>query len=95
MQGTRPSAAAGAPGKLNVTTGLWSLLAQALTTFQRSLTTMQIQVAGLLQFAVPLFPRAEVRRTPPASVLEEGERGQDTRAVESVPTPPPSSFLGV
>lgn len=36
------------------------LSAQALTTFQRSLTTMQIQVGGLLQFAVPLFPTAEV-----------------------------------
>lgn len=46
---------------------------QALTIFQRSLTTMQLQVAGLLQFAVPLFPTAEVRRLPPtASVLEEG-----------------------
>ncbi|XP_054448964.1 protein tweety homolog 2 [Pteronotus mesoamericanus] len=32
---------------------------QALTVFQRSLTTMQIQVAGLLQFAVPVFPTAE------------------------------------
>ncbi|XP_017499493.2 protein tweety homolog 2 isoform X2 [Manis javanica] len=32
---------------------------QALTIFQRSLTTMQIQVAGLLQFAVALFPTAE------------------------------------
>ncbi|XP_028675897.1 protein tweety homolog 2 [Erpetoichthys calabaricus] len=32
---------------------------QALTTFQRSLTTMQIQVQGLLQFAVPMFPTAE------------------------------------
>nr|XP_023507876.1 protein tweety homolog 2 isoform X1 [Equus caballus] len=32
---------------------------QALTIFQRSLTTMQIQVVGLLQFAVPLFPTAE------------------------------------
>eukprot|EP00070_Physeter_catodon_P047882 XP_028354776.1 protein tweety homolog 2 isoform X1 [Physeter catodon] len=32
---------------------------QALTIFQRSLTTMQIQVTGLLQFAVPLFPTAE------------------------------------
>ncbi|KAM8775218.1 protein tweety homolog 2 [Rhynchonycteris naso] len=32
---------------------------QALTVFQRSLTTMQVQVAGLLQFAVPLFPTAE------------------------------------
>uniref|UniRef100_A0A2K5K4V3 Protein tweety homolog n=2 Tax=Colobus angolensis palliatus TaxID=336983 RepID=A0A2K5K4V3_COLAP len=32
---------------------------QTLTTFQRALTTMQIQVAGLLQFAVPLFSTAE------------------------------------
>ncbi|XP_029455106.1 protein tweety homolog 2 [Rhinatrema bivittatum] len=32
---------------------------QALTTFQRSLTTMQIQIQGLLQFAVPIFPTAE------------------------------------
>ncbi|PNJ87606.1 TTYH2 isoform 2 [Pongo abelii] len=32
---------------------------QILTTFQRALTTMQIQVAGLLQFAVPLFSTAE------------------------------------
>lgn len=33
---------------------------QSLTIFQRSLTTMQIQIQGLLQFAVPLFPTAEV-----------------------------------
>uniref|UniRef100_A0A3P9NWX9 Protein tweety homolog n=1 Tax=Poecilia reticulata TaxID=8081 RepID=A0A3P9NWX9_POERE len=32
---------------------------QPLTIFQRSLTTMQIQIQGLLQFAVPLFPTAE------------------------------------
>ncbi|XP_074827114.1 protein tweety homolog 2 isoform X2 [Natator depressus] len=32
---------------------------QALTIYQRSLTTMQIQIQGLLQFAVPLFPTAE------------------------------------
>ncbi|CAI9163882.1 unnamed protein product [Rangifer tarandus platyrhynchus] len=32
---------------------------QALTVFQRSLTAMQIQVAGLLQFAAPRFPTAE------------------------------------
>uniref|UniRef100_K7FSB7 Protein tweety homolog n=1 Tax=Pelodiscus sinensis TaxID=13735 RepID=K7FSB7_PELSI len=31
---------------------------QALTIYQRSLTTMQIQIQGLLQFAVPLFPTA-------------------------------------
>lgn len=46
---------------------------QALTVFQRSLTTMQSQVASLLQFAVPVFPTAEVRRLPPAaSVLGAG-----------------------
>uniref|UniRef100_A0AAZ3S030 Protein tweety homolog n=1 Tax=Oncorhynchus tshawytscha TaxID=74940 RepID=A0AAZ3S030_ONCTS len=33
--------------------------AVSLTIFQRSLTTMQIQIQGLLQFAVPLFPTAE------------------------------------
>ncbi|KAB0400677.1 hypothetical protein E2I00_008302, partial [Balaenoptera physalus] len=32
---------------------------QALTIFQRSLSNMQVQVTGLLQFAVPLFPTAE------------------------------------
>ncbi|KAM9044113.1 protein tweety homolog 2 isoform 3-T3 [Megaptera novaeangliae] len=32
---------------------------QALTVFQRSLSSMQVQVTGLLQFAVPLFPTAE------------------------------------
>ncbi|XP_065419792.1 protein tweety homolog 2 [Chrysemys picta bellii] len=32
---------------------------QALTIYQRSLTTMQIQIQGLMQFAVPLFPTAE------------------------------------
>ncbi|XP_007524626.1 protein tweety homolog 2 [Erinaceus europaeus] len=32
---------------------------QVLTTFQRSLTSMQTQVAGLLQFALPHFPTAE------------------------------------
>ncbi|XP_069728354.1 protein tweety homolog 2 isoform X3 [Phaenicophaeus curvirostris] len=32
---------------------------QALTIFQRSLTTMQIQIQGLIQFALPLFPTAE------------------------------------
>ncbi|NXE48690.1 TTYH2 protein, partial [Casuarius casuarius] len=32
---------------------------QALTVFQRSLTTMQVQVQGLVQFALPLFPMAE------------------------------------
>lgn len=34
---------------------------QVLTVFQRSLTTMQIQIQGLIQFALPLFPTAEVR----------------------------------
>ncbi|XP_036250737.1 protein tweety homolog 2-like isoform X1 [Molothrus ater] len=32
---------------------------QALTVFQRSLTTMQIQMQGLIQYALPLFPTAE------------------------------------
>ncbi|XP_046709089.1 protein tweety homolog 2 isoform X3 [Silurus meridionalis] len=32
---------------------------QSLTIIQRSLSSMQIQVQGLLQFAVPLFPTAE------------------------------------
>ncbi|XP_061606101.1 protein tweety homolog 2-like isoform X1 [Phyllopteryx taeniolatus] len=32
---------------------------QSLTICQRSLTTMQIQVQGLLQFSVPIFPTAE------------------------------------
>uniref|UniRef100_A0A6Q2XZW7 Protein tweety homolog n=1 Tax=Esox lucius TaxID=8010 RepID=A0A6Q2XZW7_ESOLU len=32
---------------------------QSLTIFQRSLTTMQIQTQGLLQYSVPLFPTAE------------------------------------
>ncbi|XP_044532902.1 protein tweety homolog 2 [Gracilinanus agilis] len=39
--------------------GLSNPFQQALTIFQRSLTTMQIQILGLLQFAVPLFPTAE------------------------------------
>lgn len=33
---------------------------QSLTVCQRSLTTMQIQIQGLLQFSVPVFPTAEV-----------------------------------
>ncbi|XP_041077094.1 protein tweety homolog 2-like isoform X1 [Polyodon spathula] len=32
---------------------------QALTIYQRSVTTMQIQIQGLLQFAVPMFPTAK------------------------------------
>uniref|UniRef100_A0A4W5P3X4 Protein tweety homolog n=1 Tax=Hucho hucho TaxID=62062 RepID=A0A4W5P3X4_9TELE len=32
---------------------------QSLTILQRSLTTMQIQIQGLLQFSVPVFPTAE------------------------------------
>ncbi|KAM4032429.1 protein tweety homolog 2 [Anomaloglossus baeobatrachus] len=32
---------------------------QALNVFQKSLTTMQIQIQGLLQFAVPIFPTAQ------------------------------------
>ncbi|XP_042529812.1 protein tweety homolog 2 [Dipodomys spectabilis] len=33
---------------------------QTLTIFQRSLSAMQIQITGLLQFALPLFPTAEM-----------------------------------
>lgn len=41
------------------------------------MTSMQIQVTGLLQVAVPLFPTAEVRQPPPtASMLGEGEPQQ-------------------
>ncbi|XP_069807631.1 protein tweety homolog 2 [Dendropsophus ebraccatus] len=32
---------------------------QALNVFQKSLTTMQVQIQGLLQFAVPIFPTAQ------------------------------------
>ncbi|KAG7259277.1 hypothetical protein CRUP_023980 [Coryphaenoides rupestris] len=32
---------------------------QSLTIYQRSLTTMQIQIQGLLRFSIPLFPTAE------------------------------------
>ncbi|XP_068769508.1 protein tweety homolog 2 isoform X2 [Struthio camelus] len=39
--------------------GLSSPFQQVLTVFQRSLTTMQIQIQGLVQFALPLFPTAE------------------------------------
>lgn len=46
----------------NIDSSLLSCL-QPLTIFQRSLTTMQIQIQGLLQFAVPLFPTAEVSHT--------------------------------
>ncbi|XP_023387415.1 protein tweety homolog 2 isoform X3 [Pteropus vampyrus] len=48
---------------------------QALTIFQRSLTTMQIQVAGLLQFAVPLFPTAEDYLDALAGVCYDGLEG--------------------
>uniref|UniRef100_A0A8B9G0U0 Protein tweety homolog n=1 Tax=Amazona collaria TaxID=241587 RepID=A0A8B9G0U0_9PSIT len=39
--------------------GLSNPFQQALTVFQRSLTTMQIQIQGLMQFALPVFPTAE------------------------------------
>lgn len=48
------------------------LSTQSLTIFQRSLTTMQIQVVGLLQFAVPLFPTAEVRELSLAAAVSGG-----------------------
>lgn len=65
------------PGKCG-TSGKWILMescglsTQSLTVFQRSLTTMQIQVVGLLQFAVPLFPTAEVRELPFSAAVSGG-----------------------
>ncbi|XP_038613072.1 protein tweety homolog 2 [Tachyglossus aculeatus] len=44
---------------LHCSKSLSSPFQQALTIFQRSLNTMQIQVRGLWQFAVPVFPTAE------------------------------------
>nr|XP_060620233.1 protein tweety homolog 2 isoform X1 [Anolis sagrei ordinatus] len=44
---------------LYCTQSLTNPFQQALTIYQRSLTTMQIQIQGLMQFAVPLFPTAE------------------------------------
>lgn len=65
---------------------------QALTIFQRSLTTMQSQVAGLLQFAVPVFPTAEVRRLPPAaSVLGAGTPPLDFDSPPAARTSPSSA----
>lgn len=46
---------------------------QSLTVFQRSLTTMQIQIQGLLQFAVPLFPTAERDLTSIQQLLNSSE----------------------
>lgn len=40
--------------------GLVIMFSQSLTICQRSLTTMQIQIQGLMQFSVPMFPTAEV-----------------------------------
>ncbi|KAJ8251410.1 hypothetical protein GJAV_G00221040 [Gymnothorax javanicus] len=39
--------------------GCYCHLLESMSIYQRSLTTMQIQIQGLLQFAVPLFPTAE------------------------------------
>ncbi|TNN71549.1 Protein tweety 2 [Liparis tanakae] len=39
--------------------GAGTATAVSLTVCQRSLTTMQIQIQGLLQFSVPIFPTAE------------------------------------
>lgn len=44
---------------LYCTQSLPSPFQQSLTIFQRSLTTMQIQVQGLLQFSLTIFPTAE------------------------------------
>ncbi|XP_065765510.1 protein tweety homolog 2 isoform X2 [Muntiacus reevesi] len=48
---------------------------QALTVFQRSLTAMQIQVAGLLQFAAPRFPTAEDYLDALAGICYDGLEG--------------------
>ncbi|KAM9393490.1 protein tweety homolog 2-like isoform 2-T2 [Pholidichthys leucotaenia] len=42
-----------------ISVGVDTASAMSLTTCQRSLTTMQIQIQGLLQFAVRLFPTSE------------------------------------
>lgn len=80
---------------VNPHSGAGSLLGQALTVFQRSLTAMQIQVAGLLHFAVPMFPTAEVRRSPQCPRRGGGARGQGFREPgwgEVPPTPTPHSL---
>lgn len=60
LAGDKPAGSCGTCGEW-ILMGGCGLSTQSLTVFQRSLTTMQIQVVGLLQFAVPLFPTAEVR----------------------------------
>ncbi|NXX74616.1 TTYH2 protein, partial [Urocolius indicus] len=63
---------------------------QALTVFQRSLTTMQMQIQGLIQFALPLFPTAEVQGG--------GSRGSAPHPAQHLPDPPPlpqKDLLGV
>ena len=74
----------GAPGS-KPHAGLRSLPAQALTVFQRSLTAMQIQVAGLLQFAAPRFPTTEVRRPAPPLGHQLGKERES----------PPCGFKGL
>lgn len=74
---------------VNPHSGAGSLLGQALTVFQRSLTAMQIQVAGLLHFAVPMFPTAEVRRSPQCPRRGGGARGQGFREPGWGQVPPP------
>lgn len=75
-----------------ILTGGCGLSTQSLTAFQRSLTTMQIQVAGLLQFAVPLFPTAEVRELPHIATVSAG--GEPSLNPHSHPPfPLPHSYL--
>lgn len=57
---------------------------QPLTIFQRSLTTMQIQIQGLLQFAVPLFPTAEVSHTHKAPNYEFYPEEQQRSSIGSM-----------
>lgn len=89
--------AAGGLGKPDLTEGPRSVPTQALTVFQRSLTAMQIQVAGLLQFAVPMFPTAEVRQSPQHPRREwwgaPGARTSEIQAVGSVLSSESGSFV--
>lgn len=68
---------------------------QPLTIFQRSLTTMQIQIQGLLQFAVPLFPTAEVSHTPRRWSLTLLSSHDDAAPTLSPSRPPQRDLLGI
>ncbi|XP_009884842.1 PREDICTED: LOW QUALITY PROTEIN: protein tweety homolog 2 [Charadrius vociferus] len=66
---------------------------QALTVFQRSLTTMQIQIQGLIQFALPLFPTAEKDLLGGQQLLNSSEVAP-LPTTSPVPSPlPPQDYL--